>query len=1272
VRATDREEFEGTGRFELRRRLGAGGFGVVYEAVDRERGTRVALKVLRASQSDALYDFKQEFRALADIVHPNLVSLYELLSEGGRWFFTMELVKGRSFLDWVWEQPRPERDPAAPTQSMGVAPTAGVTPTGGPEPVTPSRSAFSALPFVAGRLRSGVGQLAAGITALHAAGKLHRDIKPSNVLVTEEGRVVVLDFGLVADLEMDPGQETTAIVGTPAYMSPEQGEGVAVTEASDWYAVGVMLYEALTGRVPFSGPFADVVLEKRSRPPIPPSELVEGVPEDLEALAVALLDRDPRRRPSGREVLRALGATAPEVAATAAVSPPPFAGAALVGREEHLGRLEAAYAESRRGRAVAALLPGRSGMGKTALARHFLEGLRQTDPDAVVLAGRCYEQESVPYKALDSAVDALSRQLRKLSREEAQALLPGDLLALERVFPVLRSVEAVQGAPRRVLDIPDPQELRRRAFSALRELLTRLATRRPLVLFLDDLQWGDEDSAALLGELLRPPDPPALLFLAAYRDEDAEGSPLLRRLLPALPQMVEVRAVPVGDLAPEDARALALRRLDEDGAGAQARAEAIARESRGNPFFIDELARYARPAPGTDDRAAGAPAAPPPAASLSEVIRARVARLPRDAQRLLEVLAVAGQPLELAVAREAARLGGGEEHATLRTLRSGHLVRTAGTREGGRIETFHDRIREAVARSLAPEALRSHHQALARSLEASGRADPESLAVHYRASGDEERAARYAVAAAGQAAAALAFDRAARLYRFALELRPVPGVEVKGLRVRLGDALASAGRGGEAAQAYLLAAREADGAEAVELRRRVAEQLLISGHIDEGSAALRDVLRMLGLRLPASPKGALFRLLARRVLLRLRGYGFRERPASEVSPEELIRIDTCWSVVLGLSFVDTVRGAEFQTRHLLFALRAGEPYRVARALALEAGHAATAGSRGRRRTETLSAMTTAIAERVNHPHALALATFVAGMACYLEGRWRKAHEQLDRAEEIFRERCTGVAWERDNAQLYSLRNLFFMGELAELQRRLPSFIEDVERRGDLYAKTHLARVTYVMRLAEDSPAAALRELDAALEGWSRQGFMLQHFWDLIGRGETALYRGDAEEAHRIVCEGWPRMRRSLYLRIQFSLVSALSLRGRAALAVAALAGGGPGEGEARLREALGDARRLERERVEWGVPLARLIQAGAASVAGRAQEAIERLIAAERAAEATDMALHAAVARRCRGLLLGGEGGRSLCEAADAWMAGQRIRSPERMSGMLCPGRWSG
>jgi len=189
-------DFRGNDRFQLLQTLGQGGMGVVYQAFDRKRKSVVALKMLSNMGGDALLRFKNEFRALADLQHPNLVSLGELMSDGEHWFFTMELVPGVDFLAHVGQGRQRAAAPAAATVG---------------EPG-----------FDEERLRASLAQLARGLMALHRASKVHRDIKPSNVLVTLEGRVVLLDFGFAVDTVGGQQKSDVSVVGTVDYMAPEQ------------------------------------------------------------------------------------------------------------------------------------------------------------------------------------------------------------------------------------------------------------------------------------------------------------------------------------------------------------------------------------------------------------------------------------------------------------------------------------------------------------------------------------------------------------------------------------------------------------------------------------------------------------------------------------------------------------------------------------------------------------------------------------------------------------------------------------------------------------------------------------------------------------------------------------------------------------------------------------------------------------------------------------------------------------------------------------------
>jgi hypothetical protein len=1253
-------EFGGTARFQVQSRIGAGGFGVVYKALDRERNAPVALKVLRHVAPKSLYRFKQEFRALADVSHPNLVTLYELASDGDEWFFTMELIDGVSFLQYVRDDPGCDSgfrsDQVTPTSSGSGRFFGGVQ--GG------DSGSAAALPTVLNldRLRDALPQLSDGVLALHAAGKLHRDIKPSNVLVSRDGRVILLDFGLVRELATD---QTDTVAGTPAYMSPEQAAGLPLAEASDWYNVGSMLYEALTGCLPFSGRPLDVLRQKEKSEPPAPIDLVPSTPMDLDALCRDLLRRDPGRRPSGAEVRRRVKVGPPDDTPVLLASP---SVAPFVGRKKELEALRDAFRTMKQGRTVTVAVRGGSALGKTALVKRFLEDLRQEEVAAVILSGRCYERESVPYKALDSLVDALSQYLRRLPSAQAEALLPHDIFALVRLFPVLRQVGAVTRARRAVFEIPDSQELRRRAFAALRELFVRLADRRPLVLFIDDMQWGDVDSAALLEALLRPPDPPVLLLIGSYRSEDVITSPLLRVVLPLRQNVgpaLERRDIEIGELPAEEARQLALALLAGEKRATPARAEAIARESRGNPYFIEELSRFTQggaPDPSQADLAAEV--------TLNEVIAARVSRLSAAARRLLDVIAVAGQPIELDVAYRSAELER-EGPRVMTDLRAAHLIRMRTMAVRDEAETYHDRIRGAVVAHLAPESLRDCHQRLALALLASGRTDPEILAAHFLGAGDRQSAAEYAAAAAAKASEALAFDRAAGLYRFALTLRAEAHLEDADLAVKLGDALANAGRGAEAAEAYLSATKDASTARAVDLHRRAAQQYLISGRIEDGVSVLNTVLAKLGMRLPETPRRALLSLFARRAWIRLRGFHSRERDEGLVSPQELLRIDTCWSVAVGLSQVDMLRGADFQARHLLLALRAGEPYRLARALGLEVAYLAMGGNRSRRRTERVSQTARALAERVGNPHALGLQIVTAGTAAWMDGRWMEARELCERAETTLRERCTGVVWEIMSAQLFHLAALFFLGEVKELKHRLPALLNEAEERGDLLSATFL-RIGYcshVAWLAADDPERARQELEAGLERWRRGKFDYLNLWAQSARTDISLYSGEGTGPFDQVADRYRLFARSLDRFVQAGFIRGLDSRARRRVAAAAQCAD-PTERQALLRGAEGHARAILRERTRWGNPLALLLKAGAAATRGETGRSLALLESAESAFTTADMALHAAVVRRRRGELMGGESGSDFVTAADAWMSGQDILNPARMAQMLAPGRW--
>jgi hypothetical protein len=382
-----------------------------------------------------------------------------------------------------------------------------------------------------------------------------------------------------------------------------------------------------------------------------------------------------------------------------------------------------------------------------------------------------------------------------------------------------------------------------------------------------------------------------------------------------------------------------------------------------------------------------------------------------------------------------------------------------------------------------------------------------------------------------------------------------------------------------------------------------------------------------------------------------------------------MRIDTCWSLGFGLAIVDTIRGADFQTRHMLLALEAGEPYRMACALAAAASFSGTDGGPARAQTERIVRAAETLAQKVGQPNALGFAAFAAGTADYLIGNWRTGREKCDRAAAIFRDQCAGVAWWMDTIQYFALECLWYHGDIKEFARRVPMLLDDAQARGDLYAGTNLhLGLPNAVWLMDDNVDSARRHLAEAMAGWSRQGFHIQHLGQLLAETQTDLYAGDGPAAYRRVTAAWPAIKGAFILRVQLSRIASHHQRARAALGAATAHAPGSSERRRLVTQARRDAGQIARERMAWGDPLAALLRAGAERLDGNDERAVAELAAATRGFEAAEMGLYGAVARLRHGALLGGDDGAALAAGVAGVLRAAGLRRPDRFADMLAPG----
>jgi class 3 adenylate cyclase len=750
------------GRYQVKRFLGEGGRKRVYLAHDTRLDRDVAFSLIKTEGLDAsgLARVRREAQAMGRLgSHPHIVTVHDIGDEDRQPYIIQEFMEGGSVQDIVDQAP----DHRLPIdQSLQIA-----------------------------------AEVCQALQHAHDRGIIHRDVKPGNIWLTADpsassGQAIARlgDFGLAVAIDLSRLTRAGMMVGTVAYMPPEQALGGKVDTRSDLYGLGAALYEMVCGRPPFSGhdPVA-VISQHLNTPPVAPSFHNPSLPPALNALILKLLAKNPQDRPSSAdEVLAALQTIRRQiqqgevvVAAEAPAAAPigRVAWGTFVGRAREIEQLKERLADAFSGLGSVAMVVGDAGIGKTRLLQEFATYARLRG--AQVLWGAAYEGEArLPYGPFAEALrDYVSRTSVETLR---QAVTEGSSV-LAALAPEVKA---------KLPDLPEPPPVAAEAeayrlFQEVTEFLKNASTSAPLVLVLEDLQWADKGSCSLLQHLARRLAGSRMLVAISCREAELEPSHSLREALPHLRRESGFWELPLKGLRESEVNELITLLAEQE--LPRPLVLALHQETEGNPFFVQETlkhlieteALYQEEGRWTSKATTISDIGLPE--SVREVMERRLAGLSEECHRLLQVGAVLGRRFSLSLAQRVAEL---DEEVILQTVEealAAQVVREQRQERRTYYQFTSTLLRENLyGRLSAPRRERLHLRA-AHALE---EAYPDrledyaaELAYHYREAGEgapAETAYRWTVKAAQQALAAYAPAEAVLLYRSALELADAVGV----------------------------------------------------------------------------------------------------------------------------------------------------------------------------------------------------------------------------------------------------------------------------------------------------------------------------------------------------------------------------------------------------------------------------------------------------------------------------------------------------------------
>lgn len=519
-------------RYDIIEELGKGGMGKVYRVEDTKIQEEIALKLIKPEISmdqKTIERFRNELKTARKISHRHVCRMFDLGEDKRLHYITMEYVDGEDLKNLIRRVGRLDTDTVI---KIGK-------------------------------------QICQGLSEAHRLGVIHRDLKPSNIMIDKEGNVRIMDFGIARSLKTKGLTGSGIMIGTPEYMSPEQTEGEDIDHRSDIYSLGVLLYEMVTGLLPFSGDSPlGVALKHKTEIPPDPRDLNTKVSNELCGLILKCLEKEKEKRFQTVDELlnefRNIQEGLPTTTGIRLPQEPLFMGVdaggvepeehVFVARQEELNRLNTMTEKMFTGKGQVVFVKGEAGCGKTALIQEFARGAQKDHSDLIVAYGKCNAHTGIgdPYLPFIELLSLLTGEvsakweagliskehaarLWRLTPYSAQSILENGQDLIETFVPGNALIERTQSAStvflnwleklKKVVDrkisLPADSMLQQSTlFEQYTRVILSLSRRQPLLLVLDDLQWIDAGSASLLFHLGRRLTGNRILIIGAYRSDE--------------------------------------------------------------------------------------------------------------------------------------------------------------------------------------------------------------------------------------------------------------------------------------------------------------------------------------------------------------------------------------------------------------------------------------------------------------------------------------------------------------------------------------------------------------------------------------------------------------------------------------------------------------------------------------------------------------------------------------------------------------------------------